>query len=412
MNLLFDFITLRVKTGAGEYVRRVFYELMDRLLQSDQNVKVFALHDSKTPVAYEDMTSEKLGITFLDVSVKTIAEIVNENKIDRFFIGCSQYIGEYPALEKIKCEVICVTHDLCYEEHYYNRTRPFFYLNMKDAEKPATLTWMERQKMRLFPKTHYDNFVKWYLTIGGIEGIGKELFRMKNIMKLYHANPRFHFIVVSDYTKVSAMYHLGIPEEHIQVLYSPERLFRESDKIENEELAETVRLGKKYYLMVSCHRNDKNPTKALHAFKVYCRNHPNYFIVTIGYKDRLFDNHIDLSFLSDNDLMNAYKHCYAMLYPSFFEGFGYPPLEAMHYEKPILCSNVSSMPGIYGVAPIYFSPMYESSIFSALNTLTDSNYIEYSQKSKEQYDRVKKRQERDLDSLLFLLLRTNKCEVH
>lgn len=409
MNLLFDFITLRVKTGAGEYVRRVFFELMDRIHQSNIDVKVFALYDSATPVAYEDMTPEKLGLSFLDVKNKTIAQIVNENRIDKFFIGCSQYIGEYAVLEQIKCEVICVTHDLCYEEHYYNRTTPFFYLNMKDAEKPASLTWMEQQKMRLFPKTHYDNFVKWYITIGGIDGIGHGLFRMRNIMKLYHANPHFRFIVVSDYTKVSAMYHLGIPDNRIQVLYSPERLFLESDKIDNKELAEIVRSRKMYYLMVSCHRKDKNPTKALHAFKAFCKNHPDFLIVTIGYKDRLFDNQLDLPFLSDNDLMNAYKHCYALLYPSFFEGFGYPPLEAMHYGKPILCSNVSSMPGIYGAAPIYFSPMYESSIFSALNTLSDSNYSTYSKKSLEQYERVRNRQEKDLDSLLLLLLQTNKC---
>lgn len=404
MNLLFDFITLRVKTGAGEYVRRVFFELMDRIRQTNQNVNVFALYDSATPVAYEDMTSDKLGILFLNVRGTTIANIVIENKIDRFFIGCSQYIGEYPSLEQIKCEVISVTHDLCYEEFYYNRITPFFYLNMKDAEKPAELTWKERIKMRLFPKTHYDKFVKWYLTIGGIKGTGNGLFRMKNIMKLYHANPHFHFIVVSDYTKVSAMYHFGIPENRIQVLYSPERFFVDTDKIDNEELAEIIRLEKKYFLMVSCQRKGKNPTKALHAFGIYCKNHPDILIVTIGYKERLFANHIDLPFLSDNDLTNAYKHCYAMLYPSFFEGFGYPPLEAMHYGKPVLCSNVTSMPGIYGGAPIYFSPMYESSLFAALNTLTNSNYSDYSKKSKEQYERVRDKQEKDLKKLINILL--------
>lgn len=404
MNLLFDFITLRVKTGAGEYVRRVFFELMDRINQSSQGVNVFALYDSTTPVAYEDMTPDKVGISFLDIKGKTIAQLVNENKIDKFFIGCSQYIGEYPLLEQIKCEVICVTHDLCYEEFYYNRITPLFYLNMKDAEKPADLTWKERVKMLLFPKTHYDKFVKWYLTIGGIEGTGKGLFRMKNIMKLYHSNPNFRFIVVSDYTKTSAMYYLGIPEDRIHVLYSPERFFADTDKIDNEELAEIIKLEKRYFLMVSCHSKGKNPTKVLHVFETYCKNHPEVLIITIGYKERLFANHIDLPFLSDNDLTNAYKYCYAMLYPSFFEGFGYPPLEAMHFGKPVLCSNVTSMPGIYEDASIYFSPMYESSIFAALTLLTDSTYSYYSQKSKEQYAQVRNRQEKDLETLIRLLL--------
>lgn len=404
MNLLFDFISLGVKTGAGEYVRRVFYELMERLRTTNHNVKVFALYNSAVPVAYKDMTKDVLDIPFLDVSQKTIRQIVAENGIDRFFIGCAQHIGVYPELDKIDCEVICVTHDLCFEEFYYNRITPLFYLNMKDAEKPAELKMTERLKMRLFPKTHYDQFVKWYLTIGGIKGIGKNLFMMDNIMKLYNNNPKFHFVVVSDYTKNSVIYHLGVPAERILVLYSPERLLPNSDIIDNHELADVVSEQKKFFLMVSCQRKGKNPTKALNALKVYCRHHPDFYAVTIGYGKRLFEHHIDLPFLSDSDLTNAYIHCYALLYPSFFEGFGYPPIEAMHYGKPVLCSNVTSMPGIYGDAPIYFSPMYESDIYSALNSLTEKNYSVFSEKSRTQYNIIKERQDTDLQLLLNMLV--------
>lgn len=403
MNLLFDFITLRVKTGAGEYVRRVFFALMDKIKYDELQVNVFALYDSATPVVYEDMSSNVLDICYLDVKGKTIAQVVEENMIDKFFIGCSQYLGEYPALDQIRCEVICVTHDLCYEEFFSNRITPFFYLNMKDAEKPAELTRVERLKMLFFPKTHYDRFVKWYLTIGGIKGTGTGLFRMKNIMKLYASNPKMHFIVVSEYTKTSAIYNLGIPEEKIQVLYSPERLFADSDTIENKKLVEIIKAQKNYFLMISCGQKSKNPTKALHALNLYCRQHPDKYVVTIGYGDTLFDNHIDLPFLSDGDLANAYKHCYALLYPSFFEGFGYPPIEAMRYGKPVLCSNVTSMPGVYGNAPIYFSPLYETDIYSAINTLNVRNYLDYSAKSKAQYALIQSRQEDDLQKLICMI---------
>lgn len=104
------------------------------------------------------------------------------------------------------------------------------------------------------------------------------------------------------------------------------------------------------------------------------------------------------------DLREAYKHCYALIYPSFFEGFGYPPLEAMKYGKPVLSSNVCSMPEVLGDAPIYFSPIYESAIFNALLSLDDENYEYHSRKSLRQYEIVSKRQAEDLVSLVDQLL--------
>ena len=53
-------------------------------------------------------------------------------------------------------------------------------------------------------------------------------------------------------------------------------------------------------------------------------NKPDMYAVTVGYGKTLFKNHIDLPFLNDIDLREAYKNCYALLYPSLFEGFGYP----------------------------------------------------------------------------------------
>ena len=117
----------------------------------------------------------------------------------------------------------------------------------------------------------------------------------------------------------------------------------------------------------------------------------------------MFDHHIDIDFLCDSDLEIVYKSCYALIYPSFFEGFGYPPVECMHYGKPILSSNVSSMPDVLGDAPIYFCPFYESSIYNALLTLTEENYQSISIKSQKQYNIIKKRQSSDLKILINLI---------
>lgn len=124
----------------------------------------------------------------------------------------------------------------------------------------------------------------------------------------------------------------------------------------------------------------------------------------IGYSGKVGYGIENLDFLSDSDLSAAMEHCYALVYPSYFEGFGYPPLEAMKYGRPVLCSNTTSMPEILGDAPIYFSPLYESAIFKAFCDLSEDNYAYYSNKSKERYDLVSKRQNEDLQKLVQLIL--------
>ena len=79
-------------------------------------------------------------------------------------------------------------------------------------------------------------------------------------------------------------------------------------------------------------------------------------------------------------------------------------LEAMHYGKPVLCSNATSMPGIFGDAPIWFSPLYETAIFEALNTLVEENYDDYASRSIRQYEKIRQRQKKDLDALIIQLI--------
>ena len=78
----------------------------------------------------------------------------------------------------------------------------------------------------------------------------------------------------------------------------------------------------------------------------------------------------------------------------------------MHYGKPVLCSNAPSMPYILGDAPIYFSPLYESAIFNALGSLTNEKYIHYCEKSRIQYTIIHDRQEKDLRTIVNMIIGT------
>ena len=58
----------------------------------------------------------------------------------------------------------------------------------------------------------------------------------------------------------------------------------------------------------------------------------------------------------DSMLINLYKNASALVYPSKYEGFGLPILEAMSFECPVICSNKSSIPEVGGDAVEYFDP--------------------------------------------------------
>jgi len=78
--------------------------------------------------------------------------------------------------------------------------------------------------------------------------------------------------------------------------------------------------------------------------------------------------------LSGNDKMLAgyYEHACAFIYPSQYEGFGIPPLEAMAHDCPVICSNTSSIPEVVGDAGEYFDPIDPQSLIAAVERVIPS----------------------------------------
>ena len=83
-------------------------------------------------------------------------------------------------------------------------------------------------------------------------------------------------------------------------------------------------------------------------------------------------------YLDDAALQWLYQNCFAMVYPSLFEGFGLPVLEAMSLGAPVISSNVTSIPEIAGDAGILVNPEVEEDIFNAMLMLWESNGLRVS----------------------------------
>ena len=94
-------------------------------------------------------------------------------------------------------------------------------------------------------------------------------------------------------------------------------------------------------------------------------------------------------FISDNELVCFYRHALAYIFPSKYEGFGLPPLEAMAQGCPVASSDKASMPEILGDAAIFFNPDDETEMVEKILVIINDSGLREEIKSKGR-ERVKK----------------------
>lgn len=91
--------------------------------------------------------------------------------------------------------------------------------------------------------------------------------------------------------------------------------------------------------------------------------------------DHLRSRIIITGFVPDEDLAPLYSGALAFVYPSLYEGFGLPPLEAMQCGLPVITSNQSSLPEVVGNAALLVSPTDSDALCQALSTLINSSSV-------------------------------------
>jgi glycosyltransferase involved in cell wall biosynthesis len=95
-------------------------------------------------------------------------------------------------------------------------------------------------------------------------------------------------------------------------------------------------------------------------------------------ENNLQDKVIFCGYLEDEILPTLYSGCDAFVYPSFYEGFGLPPLEAMSCKAPVITSNVTSIPEVTGGNAILINPYKINELEKALVTLLNDEILKAS----------------------------------
>ncbi|MBP7768626.1 glycosyltransferase family 4 protein [Candidatus Woesebacteria bacterium] len=199
------------------------------------------------------------------------------------------------------------------------------------------------------------------------------------ILKKHNA----HIIAVSRATKNDIVQFLGIPEDHVHVIHEalPIEMQQVAEGITEEQeeiLVKKMELNRPYILFVGTREPRKNLARLIEAWLPLQDTVDLLIAGEKGWDDteNTFNNTPHLRFLgrvSDQQLSVLYTHAKLFAFPSLYEGFGLPILEAFYHGTPVVTSAISSMPEIAGNAAELVDPLSVLSIRQGIETILNES---------------------------------------
>ncbi len=207
-------------------------------------------------------------------------------------------------------------------------------------------------------------------------------------------------IAVSKFTAddIKNYFHLTSKEkEKIAVVY-------EGLSLDIETATKKINLPEKFLLYVGNAYPHKNLEFLIKVFSTWQASHSEFALVLVGNKNYFYqrlekyvqdnfehikDKIIFAGFVPDELLVNYYQKAQVYIFPSLYEGFGLPPLEAQIHKLPVLSSSSSCLPEILGDSVLYFDPKDEMDCQLQLNKILTDETLRKNLQTKGQ-EQVKK----------------------
>ncbi|MCG9966625.1 glycosyltransferase family 4 protein [Pelotomaculum terephthalicicum JT] len=225
--------------------------------------------------------------------------------------------------------------------------------------------------LEIFPKTmHWKNWLP-----------------LKILMK-NSANKASRIIAISENTKKDIIKYFGISPDKIKVIYlGVDKNFSSQKNKNDENILIRYNLLPGYILTVGTLEPRKNLIRLLNAYKMivvsedsipklvivggqgWLKEDINKVIDTLGLTEKV----VLTGYVSDSDLPALYRNASVFVYPSLYEGFGLPPLEAMACGTPVISSNVSSIPEVVGDAGLLIDPYRPEEVARAITLVLKDN---------------------------------------
>jgi len=148
---------------------------------------------------------------------------------------------------------------------------------------------------------------------------------------------------------------------------------------------EDIEVPDKFFLYVGNAYPHKNLEFLINTFKHWIEKNPDYYLILVGKTDYFYERLYDFcqdkmaaqrdrviftDFVVDEKLVSYYQKASAYVFPSKYEGFGLPALEAMHQALPVLSSSAASLPEVLGSAALYFDPQNQADLLNKMEQIT------------------------------------------
>ena len=193
-------------------------------------------------------------------------------------------------------------------------------------------------------------------------------------------------LTVSEASKRDILHLFNVKPEKIVVVYNAiDEHFSATPSDEHvARIRERYQLDHKFVLYVGNIKPHKNLVRLIEAFSQLRRTHDDLKLLIIGdeisklpalrravHRHKLHKHVRFLGYLKDDTLTVLYRLASVFVFPSLYEGFGLPPLEAMASGTPVVTSNVSSLPEVTGDAAVLVDPYDVESIEEGMRRILD-----------------------------------------
>ncbi|MCK5465989.1 glycosyltransferase family 4 protein [Candidatus Parcubacteria bacterium] len=339
------------RTGVEEYTTN----FLANMLSLNKNIEYKLFYNG-----YKKIELDCDWLKFPNVELK-------QYRIPNRFLDTSLYFFNYPKIDKLlkevdvffsphiflssvskKCKSVMTFHDLSFEKYpeFYSASKNYWHFSM-NPKKQARKT---DKIIAVSESTKND------------------------LVGLYNINPGKIKVIYSGINSVSSIQYSVFSISKIKKKYN---------------------LPEKYILYLGTLEPRKNIVGLIKAFEMFKRRRhsrmspaENYKLVIAGSKGWLYgdifktvknspvkNDIIFTGFIDDEDKSILYSQAELFVYPSFYEGFGFPPLEAMVCGTPVITSNFSSLPEAVGDAAIMINPYNLDELYRAMETVLNDDKL-------------------------------------
>ncbi|MBU1446043.1 glycosyltransferase family 4 protein [Patescibacteria group bacterium] len=194
---------------------------------------------------------------------------------------------------------------------------------------------------------------------------------------------------VSKNTKKDLIKKLKCDEKKIHIIHNAASgIYKQIPTMELSEILENNDFPEHFILSAGTLEPRKNITSLIKAFAQITEKFPKYKLLIVGkkgwYYDKIFktvktlaleEKVVFLGYVSDEDLVALYNLATIFVYPSLYEGFGIPPIEAMQCGCPVITSNTSSLPEVVSDAALQVEPNNIEKLAFEIESLLKDNKL-------------------------------------